>query len=90
MKKKLLIVGAIFTFSLVVAATTGLNIQKTVNLKLNQSEALAECEDTIKKDGGIIIVTVCNRKTNFGGAITDVKCNAPATTSCSFSNVGVN
>lgn len=76
--------------SIVLAANTNVGLQKPSDLKLNKLEAFAECENSVKVDGSIITTTVCNRKTNVGGAILNVKCNADATTKCSFTNVGVN
>lgn len=90
MKKKLGIMGAIFTFAIVLAASTNIGFQKSTDLKMNRLEALAECENSVKVNGSIITTTVCNRKTNLAGTIGKVKCNATATTSCSFTNVGAN
>ncbi|MBD9179726.1 MAG: hypothetical protein EGP82_11230 [Odoribacter splanchnicus] len=88
MKKKLVMIGAIFTFAIVLAASTNIGFQKSTDLRMNRLEAFAECENTVKVNGAIITTTVCNRKTNVGGVIANVKCNATATTSCSFTNVG--
>lgn len=90
MKKKLCVIGTIFTFAVIVAVSTNISFQKSTDLKLNKLEAFAECENSVKVNGTIITTTVCNRKTSVGGVLLNVKCDDTATTSCSFTNVGVN
>jgi hypothetical protein len=57
------------------------------SISLANVEALAECEDTVERSGGIIIVTVCERKTPWYSGVMGVSCSKSATTSCQFSNV---
>jgi hypothetical protein len=45
-----------------------------------------DCEESIDIDGETITVTVCGRKTNLWGFLDGNKCNAVATTSCTFTN----
>lgn len=44
------------------------------------------CQEGIDMSGSLIVVTVCNRKTDVLGWLTEVMCNADATIACQFTN----
>ncbi|GHT61489.1 hypothetical protein AGMMS50239_12500 [Bacteroidia bacterium] len=89
--KKIILSGAAL-LAIAAGAVFNVNLNSQSNklsaVSLANVEALAECENTVNTSGSIITVTVCNRKTNVGGTLLGVSCNADATTSCSFTNVG--
>lgn len=45
------------------------------------------CEDKVERQGALIVVTVCERKTSFLGGLIGMSCNAPSLESCTFTNV---
>ena len=87
------IILGIAVLAVIAVAAVNVNLSATQKsdmslLTLTNIEALAECEDTVTREGGLIITTVCNRKTSLLDAILNIKCGTDATTTCSYSNVG--
>jgi hypothetical protein len=90
MKKK--IIGGIAVLAIAAAAAWNVNLSSNGNdlsdVSLANVEALAECENTVDTSGGLIVVTVCDRKTSVMDLFLGIKCNTPDNTSCQFTNVG--
>ncbi|SHO61594.1 hypothetical protein [Algoriphagus zhangzhouensis] len=45
-----------------------------------------DCVESIRYQGELIYVTVCNRKTSFLGSLAGLDCNKTSTTACTFTN----
>jgi hypothetical protein len=88
MKKVLLSIGL-----MMIIAIAGVNIYLAENgkrchrLSYKDIVALSDCEDSVERQGSMITVKVCNRKTSWWNSIIDISCGTDATASCSFTNV---
>jgi hypothetical protein len=89
MIKKFLSGSALLAIAAVAGWNVSINSQKsdTSGLSLANMEALAECENSVKFSGSIIVVTVCDRKTPWIAGMLGVSCSENASTSCQFTNV---
>jgi hypothetical protein len=89
MKKKILGGIALLAIAAVAAWNVNLSLQSNdlSGISMANVDALAECENSVNISGGIIVVTVCDRKTPWIAGILGVSCSANASTSCQFTNV---
>jgi hypothetical protein len=90
MKKKIFISFAALAVAAVAAWNVYLASAQSNNelseLMLANVEALAECEESIKKKGSEVTVTVCKRKTGIIQGAQGIHCGKDAETSCTFTN----
>jgi len=90
MKKKFF--GGIAVLAIAVVAILSVNLNANNSslsgISLENVEALAACEEGIKKDGMIITTTVCDRKTSIMDRLLNICCGTTSSSSCSYTNNG--
>ncbi len=89
---KKIIISGVAVLAIAAAATLNVNLNKRSNdlsgISLANVEALGQCEDKVERINGLIITTVCRRKTSIADTLFKIKCGTDSETTCSYSNVG--